>query len=328
MKTTLISLFLLITRIDKAGGSFVTRKTKPPFVMTTRTLTMPSTTTEKRPEPLLTTVQWLSSATALLGLSAASWHLQHLQCIKSVKKGELVEECMLFENEPVLSFLLILTHLIPFVLIPLTMYVISKQTPYLIQHSDKEMHPFSLILGLAFIGFAVAFEYGYHVTQAWYYRNSFDVQNYMFYFFLISSFALWADGFYSNKAVDCVFCLAILLASIAYPIGATLHANALKGFIYGALTVSFYFVTVRGKTLLQDVRMLWVPFFAVGVNLLFVALLQHADKDGRMTRWNYIHHICHDLLGTEMGTAIFCYLIHDNPRHRRAAAEQMLEKTV
>ena len=73
--------------------------------------------------------------------------------------------------------------------------------------------------------------------------------------------------------------------------------------------------------------MLWVPFFAVGVNLFFVALLQNADKDGMLTRWNYIYHICHDLLGTEMGTAVFCYLIYDNPRHRREAAE-MLEKTV
>jgi hypothetical protein len=73
--------------------------------------------------------------------------------------------------------------------------------------------------------------------------------------------------------------------------------------------------------------MLWVPFFAVGVNLFFVALLQNTDKDGTLTRWNYIYHICHDLLGTEMGTAVFCYLIYDNPRHRHETAE-MLERSV
>lgn len=323
MKTSLINL-LILSVTETVEGSLTTRKARIPFMVDTTKPALlrhtpnavPNTMMAKRHEPLLTKAQWISSATTLLALSAASWHLQHIQCTKSIEKGEFVEECTLFENEPVLSFLLILTHLIPFALIPFTMYVISRQTPFLVQHTDREMHPFSLLLGLAFIGYGCAFEFGYHVTQAWYYRNSFDVQNYMFYFFLVSSFALWADGFYSSKSVDRILACAILLASIAYPIGATIHVNALKGFIYCALTVSFYFVTVRGKKLLQDVRMLWVPFFAVGVNLFFVALLQNADKDGTLTRWNYIYHICHDLLGTEMGTAVFCYLIYDNPRHR------------
>jgi hypothetical protein len=82
--------------------------------------------------------------------------------------------------------------------------------------------------------------------------------------------------------------------------------------------------------LLEDWRMLWVPFFSVGVNLFFVALLQNADKDGKLTKWNYIWHICHDILGTEMGTAVFAYLIHDNPQHRRhkhMAAADVIEKS-
>lgn len=276
---------------------------------------------------LLHKTQLVSSALTVLGLSVASWHLQHLRCSKCIENGEFVEECMLFEKEPVLSFLLILTHLIPFALLPLTMYIVWKQSPYLVQNTEKEMHPFTLLLGLAFIGFGCAFEFGYHISQAWYYRNSFDVQNYLFYFFLVSSFALWADGFYSSKVVDAVFVSAVLLASIMYPIGASQEANAFKGSIYCALTVSFYFVTVRGKDMLKDWRMLWVPFFSVGVNMFFVALLQNADKDGQLTRWNYIWHICHDLLGTEMGTAVFAYLIYDNPRHRREQQKRIAEKT-
>lgn len=322
--------------MGESNGSLATKRAHPPF-MTTRTPlphqntnAMPNNTSLQRrdPDPLLSTTQWASSAVTILGLSAASWHLQHLRCTKCIESGEFVEECMLFENEPVLSFLLILTHLIPFALIPFTMYIVWKQTPFLLQNADREMHPFSLLLGLTFIGFGVAFEFGYHVSQAWYYRNSFDVQNYMFYFFLTSSFALWADGFYSSKVVDVVFAAAVLLASVMYPLGASQEANAFKGSIYGALTVSFYFVTIRGKKMLQDWRMLWVPFFAVGVNLFFIALLQNADKDGQLTRWNYIYHICHDILGTEMGTAVFAYLIHDNPRHRRAVATEMIDKAV
>jgi len=329
-----LNSFVSISYIGNVDSSLATRKGNPAFMTMPPTKIllhinrMPNNTPSERREPLLSKTQWVTSAAALLGLSAASWYLQHLQCTKCIENGELIEECMLFQQEPVLSFLLILTHLIPFALLPFTMYVIWKQTPFLLQHTDKEMHPFSLLLGLTFIGFGCAFEFGYHVSQAWYYRNSFDVQNYIFYFFLISSFALWADGFYSSKVVDVVFAAAVLLASVMYPVGAMKQASAFKGSIYCALTVSFYFVTVRGKTMLQDVRMLWVPFFAVGVNMFFVALLQNADKDGQLTRWNYIYHICHDVLGTEMGTAVFTYLIHDNPRHRRVAKAEVMEKAV
>ena len=281
----------------------------------------------KRCEPLLSKTQWVSSATTIFGICAASWYLQHLRCTKCIENGELVEECMLFQKEPVLSFLLILTHFIPFALLPFTMYVVWKQTPFLLRNTEKEMHPFSLLLGLTFIGYGVAFEFCYHVSQAWYYRNSFDLQNYIFYFFLTSSFALWADGFYSSRAVDILFVAAVLFASIMYPIGASKEANVFKGSIYCALTLSFYFVTIRGKNTLQDWRMLWVAFFSVGVNMFFVALLQNADKDGELTRWNYIWHICHDVLGTEMGTAVFACLIHDNPRHRHHSLKRAAHRT-
>jgi len=53
---------------------------------------------------------------------------------------------------------------------------------------------FASQLGLALIVVSIASEIGWHVTQCWYYQNDFTMLNFMFYFFLISGFALWADS--------------------------------------------------------------------------------------------------------------------------------------
>jgi hypothetical protein len=67
-----------------------------------------------------------------------------------------------------------------------------------------------------------------------------------------------------------------------------------------------------------------VPFFSVGVNLIFIFLLNNTNKvqQNELTKWNYIHHIAHDIIGTEMGAAIFAYLVWDNPRHRAAVTHK------
>jgi hypothetical protein len=263
----------------------------------------------------------------LVGLGWASWNLQHISCIDCVAKGcEYAEECKFFEREWILSFLLIVTHLIPFTLIPLTMCIVWNRTPFLLKITNKEMHPFILQLGLACICFASAFEFGWHVTTVWYYRNDFHVLNLFFYSFLVSSFALWANGFYSSWQVSMLFAANMILFGITYPIGATKEATAFKIPIYCALTVNFVSMTMRGRTVLDDWRMLSVPFFSVGVNLFFAFLLQSGDKGGELTKWNYIYHIAHDIFGTEMGTAFFAYLILDNPHHRNAVSQKMKHK--
>lgn len=190
------------------------------------------------------------------------------------------------------------------------------------------MQPFALQLGLACIWFALAFEFGWHVTTVWYCRNDFHVLNFLFYLFLISSFALWADGFYSRWQVSTLFVANILLFSILYPIGATKEATAFKIPIYCALTVNFVFMMIRGRSVLNDWRMLWVPFFSVGVNLFFVFLLENANKGRALTKWNYIYHIAHDFFGTEMEVAFFAYLIWDNPHHRNAVTRKLNRKSM
>lgn len=184
------------------------------------------------------------------------------------------------------------------------------------------MSGFSLLLGIASLGIACSFEFGYHVDQYWYYRDSFHTGNFFFYFFLISSFCLWADGFGRSRAVDALFVVCLVSFVLLYPIGASLHATIFKVPIYVALTVTFVFVTSRGAAMLHDRRMLWVPFFSVGVNLFFIALLKQVNeneavmgKDWELSKWNYIYHVAHDLLGTEMGVGVFAYLMYNNPRH-------------
>lgn len=219
-------------------------------------------------------------AVILVLIGLVSWNLQHISCIDCVAKGcEYVEECKLFEKEWMLSFLLIVTHLIPFALIPLTMCIVRDRTPFLLKYSNnKNMRPFTLQLGLGCMCIAFAFVFGSHVNTMWYYRNEFRVLEFFFFLFLISSFALWADGLYTSRPVDVLFAGNILLYIITYPIGAAKDSKVFQIPIYWALTVSFVFVTTRGMTVLNDSRMLWVPFFSVGVNLIFIFLLNNTNK--------------------------------------------------
>ncbi len=52
-----------------------------------------------------------------------------------------------------------------------------------------------------------------------YYENNFHVLNFGFYFFLISGFALWADGFRNIPIMDLVFGLILAASTILYPYG-------------------------------------------------------------------------------------------------------------
>ena len=284
--------------------------------MTATALSITKTNTNIHPQALLLVPP--------LWLAWVCWKLQFIACEDCRKENgacTLSDECDLFEKERLWSLLLIFTHIIPFVLVPLTMYIVWKRTPFLLENTTKKMDIFTLLLGLASICVAVSFEFCCHVSTAWYYRDIFHVDNFFFFFFLISSFALWANGFYSQKWVTVVFCVLIQVFVIMYPLGAATKSTSFKIPICVALTVIFFAVTMRGITVLRDLRMLWVPFFAVGVNLFFVALLKNADKDGP-TKMNYVYHIAHDILGTEMGLAVFAYLVWDCPRHFAALKQR------
>ncbi|NEP78932.1 MAG: hypothetical protein F6K17_30700 [Okeania sp. SIO3C4] len=211
-------------------------------------------------------------------------------------------------------YALILTHILTFVLIPLAMRIFYQALNNL-KLPLKTI--FASQLGLAFIMVSIASEIGWHVTQCWYYQNDFTMLNFMFYFFLISGFALWADGLSQEtntitNIINVIFALSLLAVSILYPIGYKNNEPSLKVPIYIALTLVFTVLTYRGYKIIQDWKIIFFPIFSVGVNLSFVFLL---DKYGGTPEhpqifYNALFHILHDLAGTEAGVAIFTWLVY------------------
>mmetsp|Transcript_24734 Transcript_24734/g.37867 ORF Transcript_24734/g.37867 Transcript_24734/m.37867 type:complete len:107 (-) Transcript_24734:408-728(-) len=74
-------------------------------------------------------------------------------------------------------------------------------------------------MAMACIGFGLSLEFGWHVADSWYYENNFHVLNFGFYFFLISGFALWADGFKNIAIFDLIFGGILAGATFLYPFG-------------------------------------------------------------------------------------------------------------
>ncbi|NET73961.1 MAG: hypothetical protein F6K62_24395 [Sphaerospermopsis sp. SIO1G2] len=221
------------------------------------------------------------------------------------------------------KYALIVTHVLTFFLIPLAMRIFYQALNNL-KYSLSTV--FASQLGLAFIMVAIASEIGWHVTQCWYYQNDFTMLNFMFYFFLISAFALWADGLSKEdntvtRIINIIFALGLLAVCILYPIGYKMQqpphsledANVFKVPIYILLTVVFAVLTYRGYRLIQSWKIILFPIFSVGVNLSFVFLL---DKFGGTPEhpqfvYNALFHILHDFGGTQAGVAIFAWLVYE-----------------
>jgi len=210
---------------------------------------------------------------------------------------------------------LIITHVLTFALIPLAMKIFSESLKKLGLPSRSI---FASQLGLAFIMVAIASEIGWHVTQCWYYQNDFTMLNFMFYFFLISAFALWSDGLVEqttpgSNLINFVFAISLLFVSILYPLGYETNNDKFKIPIYILLTLIFAVLTYRGYKVIQDWKIILVPFFCVGVNLSFVFLLGkyggNPYTDPQVT-FNALFHILHDLCGTQAGVAIFTWLVY------------------
>ena len=208
---------------------------------------------------------------------------------------------------------LIITHVLAFALIPLAMRVFYQSLNVLLKQSaSKAKAIFASQLGLSFIMVAIASEIGWHVTQCWYYQNQFTMLNFMFYFFLISAFALWADGLveqitWMTKLTNILFAVGLLVVSILYLLGYEANNPSYKIPIYVVLTLVFSILTYRGYKLLETWKIILFPLFSVGVNLAFIFLL---DKYGTATVTNALFHILHDFGGTEVGVLIFTWLVY------------------
>jgi hypothetical protein len=247
----------------------------------------------------------------------------------SVCTEDYIKFASFFKEHETLGFGLLLTHAIPFALIPYTMVQIDKQGP-IIKKDHDQFNPFVLQVAFACITFGLALEFGWHVSDSWYYGNDFHILNFGFYFFLISSFALWADGLKANPKMDVVFSAILLFATALYPAGNALEvgmdagpfgellgdagASLAKIPLYLGMTVTFVSLTLRGQEIFG--KKMWFTFFlSVVVNLSFIFLLAGYDyaKDptAPLSEMNYIYHICHDVLGTELGVFYFGTLIRD-----------------
>jgi len=217
---------------------------------------------------------------------------------------------------------LILTHIVAFVLIPLAMKIFYQALTAL---KLPQSAIFASQLGLSFIMVSIASEIGWHVTQCWYYQDEFTMLNFMFYFFLLSAFALWSDGLavsntWVTQLLNVVFAVSLLVVSIIYPLGYIAGNSNYKIPIYIALTLIFSVLTYRGYKMLDDWRIIFFPIFSVGVNLFFVFLLEkyggNPYVDPNVTL-NALFHILHDLAGTETGVAIFTWLVYIKGRAAR-----------
>ena len=226
---------------------------------------------------------------------------------------------------------LIITHSLVFVIIPLAMRVFYKSLTIL-EWSQKAI--FASQLGLSLIMVAIASEIGWHVTQCWYYQNQFTVLNFMFYFFLISALALWADGLVAKTTaltnlVNVLFAIGLLIVSILYPLGAqAIPPNpAYKIPIYIVLTLVFAVLTYRGYRLLKTWKIVLFPLFSVGVNLTFIFLLDKLGGDpytDPQIVYNALFHILHDLGGTEAGVIIFTWLVYAKALAKQKAPEELI----
>ncbi|MGK7954138.1 MAG: hypothetical protein AB4063_02550 [Crocosphaera sp.] len=238
-------------------------------------------------------------------------------------------------------YALIVTHILTFVLIPLAMRIFYQALNNL-KYPLKTV--FASQLGLSFIMVAIASEIGWHVTQCWYYQNDFTMLNFMFYFFLLSAFILWADGLSQEtntvtNIINIVFALGLLAVCILYPMGhhiqETTHnvheASKFKIPIYIVLTLVFSVLTYRGYKLLKDWRIVFFPLFSVGVNLFFVSLLEKKGGDPIHevhVFYNALFHILHDFAGTQAGVAIFTWLVYEKGILKLASASDNETKAV
>lgn len=222
------------------------------------------------------------------------------------------------------KFLLILTHIVPFAVIPITMYVFY-QTLSVFKNSSRRI--FRSQLGLAFLMLAIASEIGSHVTQCWYYENQFTMLNFMFYFFLIAAFALWADSLVQEftrktQVINLLLTISLLIISLLYPLGSQADNTSYKVPIYITLTLVFILITYRGYKLIDSWKILLIPFFSIGVNLAFIALLFAFGGDpysNPQVARNALFHILHDLAGTQMGVIIFTTLVYNKGAKLRAS---------
>ncbi|KAH7282451.1 hypothetical protein KP509_35G031100 [Ceratopteris richardii] len=208
---------------------------------------------------------------------------------------------------------LIAVHLIPFILMPFSMWVCQEHDSTLRSMGAKS--PTQMVRGLSYIMVSIAGEVGWHVHQQWFYHEDFDILNCFFYVFNTLGATYWALGARNRdtetSSFDVFLMLCTPLTIIAYGYGAYATSQSMPGAskvpIYLIMTYQYVLLSWRLFKLLNgDIRVGLFPVCSIGVNLFFVFLLSMNQGN---TFLNPLFHILHDAAGTEMGVLIITLLL-------------------
>jgi len=112
---------------------------------------------------------------ALLGFSYVVERLQvylNTPCLNEFGPGSNIctaqyhDFAQFFGEHEAWSYLLVLTHAIPFALLPWVSKQVSEQGR-IIQKDFKEFNPFIMQMAMACMGFGLSLEFGWHVADSW-----------------------------------------------------------------------------------------------------------------------------------------------------------------
>jgi hypothetical protein len=194
---------------------------------------------------------------------------------------------------------LIITHMVPYILIPGVMVIFHKRKDYL---KDKIFSYPLIQAGFVSLILSMLVEAAWHhFVQNWEYQNDTHLLNGLMYLFMNAGFAFLALGFRRNHIRDLIAAAMVVLTPVFYFLG-------IKQPIWLIQTYLFIDLVLRAHSVLRDKRIIWFPVFSLGVNMGFIMLLFIYDHP--------VFHILHDLLGTLLGFAIFGWLVWINPRKK------------
>lgn len=197
------------------------------------------------------------------------------------------------------KLLLILTHLVPYIMIPLMMWGFYKRRDYY-----KKIIYSNLLIQLGFITIFISlvFEFSWHhFVQQWNYENTSHVLNLLFFTFMNLGFGLFSIGLYREKFTDALLVFAVLFTPIVYLLG-------YKSLGSVSQVIWLVILTYRLYKVLKDPLVFLFPFFSFFVNMIFIYLLYTTKQP--------LYHILHDLVGTLLGFGIVGYLLWINPTRR------------
>lgn len=195
---------------------------------------------------------------------------------------------------------LFITHLVPYLLIPMVMVVFHKRVPHLT--SVIRLSALIQIGLLCLIGSMVAEFAWHHFIQSWNYQNDTHILNGLMYGLMVTGFAFMALRLLRIGIRDVIIICCVIAVPIVYAIN-------IKPVIWVIQTWMVIEITLRALRVLNDKQILFFPFLTIVVNMAFIFLLFSSHHP--------VFHILHDLLGTLLGFALFGYLFWINPPRRQ-----------